>query len=102
MIEKLNGVLSKAISKYLIGKPRTLWDLYVQPATYYARIRTHTTTEASPFTLLYGVNPRLLSDETGPIPETNETRVDPKEFIETERAEAHRRTMLRSEQNKRA
>ena len=102
MVERLNGVLGKAISKYLVGKSRKTWDLYVQQATYYARIRTHATTESSPFRLLYGVHPRLISDEMGPSPEREETRDDPGEFIETERAEAHRRTVLRGEQNKRA
>jgi hypothetical protein len=64
MVERLNGVLGKATSKYLVGKPRKIRDLYVPQATYYARIRTHTTTESSPFKLLYGVHPRLVSDET--------------------------------------
>ena len=102
MVEKLNGVLGKAISKYLVGQPRKSWDLFVQRVTYYARIRTHTTTEVSPFRLLYGVHPRLLSDEVGPTPESDNTREDPGEFIETQRAEAHRRTTLRAQQNARA
>jgi len=99
-VERLNGIFGQSISKYLVGKPRKMWDLYLAPALFHARVRTHTTTEFSAFYTLYGVQPRLVGDETGPTPETDETRSDPAGFLETVRAEAARRTEFRNEQNK--
>ena len=101
MVENLNGTLGRSIAKYLVGQPRKCWDLYLNQALYHARVRTHTTTEQSPFYMLYGVHPRLLDDEVGPMPETDDLREDPGPMMETIRAETQRRTELREKTNKR-
>ena len=61
-VENLNGLLSCMLTKYLLGKPTHLWDKYLHQALFAARIHTHTTTNHSPFYLLYGVNPHIPSD----------------------------------------
>ena len=61
-VENLNGLLGRMLTKYLLSKPTRLWDEYLHQALFAARIRTHATTDHSPFYLLYGVNPRIPSD----------------------------------------
>jgi transposase InsO family protein len=101
LVERLNGVLGHSVAKYLVGKPRKMWDLYLDNALYHARVRTHSTTEQSPFYMLYGVHPRLIVNDVGPMPETDAVRDDPGPMLETTRAEAQRLTELRDKQNKR-
>ena len=66
-VESLNGLIGKMITKYLLGKPTKLWDLYVDQALFACRVRTHSTTKASPYYLVYGKHPRLLGDDNYPL-----------------------------------
>ena len=62
-VENLNGSLGKMLTKYLMGKPTRLWDTFLSQALFALRVRLHATTKKSPFYLVYGINPRLPSDE---------------------------------------
>src|SRR5438046_10062096 len=62
-VESLNGLLRRMLTKYLLGKPTKLWDLYLDQALFACRVHTHSTTETSPYYLVYGKHPRLVSDE---------------------------------------
>ena len=62
-VESLNGLLGRMLTKYLLGKPTKLWDLYLDQALFACRVRTHSTTETSPYYLVYGKHPRLVGDE---------------------------------------
>ena len=61
-VENLNRLLGCMLIKYLLSKPTCLWDEYLHQVLFAARICTHTMTDHSPFYLLYGVNPCILSD----------------------------------------
>ena len=101
-VERFNGVIGKMLTKYCIGQPRKAWDLYLDQALFATRIRTHTTTGFSPFYLLYGVNPTLPSDASGPSPEGYEERIDPAPFLSRDRAQAFKDTMARAKTNEKA
>ena len=88
------------LTKYCIGRPIKDWDIYLNQALFATRIRTHTTTGFSPFYLLYGVNPQLPGDASGPTPELYDERVDPAPFLSRDRAEAFKKTMKRAKENK--
>ena len=62
-VENLNGTLGKMLTKYLIGKPTRLWDRFLAQALFATRVRLHAVSKRSPFYLVYGINPRLPSDE---------------------------------------
>ena len=62
-VESLNGLLGNILTKYLLGKPTKLWDQYLDQALFACRVRTHSTTQTSPFYLVYGKHPRLLGDD---------------------------------------
>ena len=62
-VESLNGLLGRMLTKYLLGKPTRMWDLYLDQALFACRVRTHATTETSPYYLVYGKHPRLVGDE---------------------------------------
>jgi len=66
-VESLNGLLGRMITKYLLGKPTKLWDLYLDQALFACRVRTHATTKTSPYYLIYGKHPRLLGDDNYPL-----------------------------------
>jgi hypothetical protein len=66
-VENLNGLLGRILTKYLMGKPTRLWDEYLPQALFAARVRSHAVAGRSPFYLVYGVNPRIPSDENVPI-----------------------------------
>ena len=51
-VESLNGLLGRMITKYLLGKPTKLWDLYLDQALFACRVRTHATTKTSPYYLV--------------------------------------------------
>ena len=51
------------LTKYLLGKPTKLWDLYLDQALFACRVHTHSTTETSPYYLVYEKHPRLVGDE---------------------------------------
>lgn len=62
-VESFNGLIGRLLTKMLIGKPTRLWDEYLPAALFSARVRSHSTQRMSPFFLVYGVEPRLPSDE---------------------------------------
>jgi hypothetical protein len=69
-VENLNGLLGAMLTKYCMGLPTRVWDLYLHQALAAARFREHTVTKRSPFYLVYGVHPRLVGDkEPGAISE---------------------------------
>ena len=101
-VKRFNGTLSKMLIKYCIGQSIKDWDKYLNQTLFATRIRTHTTTGFSPFYLLYGINPHLPGDASGPTPDRYDERIDPAPFLSRERAEAFRKTMQRAMKNKKA
>ena len=67
-VERLNGIIGNMLSKFMLGKPTKLWDLYLDQALFACRVRTHTTNKTSPFYLLYGRHPHLLGDLNKALP----------------------------------
>ena len=61
-VERLNGIMGTMLGKLLLNKPMKLWDLYLDQAVFACRVRTYTTTNTSPFYLLYGRHPHFLGD----------------------------------------
>jgi hypothetical protein len=57
------------VSKLLFGKPTKYWDLYLDQALFACRIRTNQTTKTSPFYLLYGQQPHIISDTNHTYPQ---------------------------------
>ena len=101
-VESLNGTLGNMLTKYLLNRPRSHWDRYLDQALFAARIRTHSTTRFSPFYMLYGRQPRLPMDENGITPLTDNVREDKLPLFETLRMEALRNTEERALKNKQA
>ena len=102
-VERLNGILEGMISKMLFGKPTKLWDLYLDTPLFASRIRTNTTTNTSPFYLLYGQHPHLHGDPHHALP-TDAPAADHQERIRTmssARQEATRATYERALQDRR-
>lgn len=66
-VGSLNGLLGNMLTKYLMGKPTKLWDQYLDQALFACRVRIHSTTQTSPFYLVYGKHPRLLGDDNYPL-----------------------------------
>lgn len=62
-IKRLNGTLSKTISKLLHNKPKDQWQEQLAQALMVARIRTNRGTGYSPFELTYGYQPNITSQE---------------------------------------
>jgi transposase InsO family protein len=95
-VERFNGLLGSILTRYLMGKPTKLWDQYLSQALFATRVRVHATTKQSPFYLLYGIHPRLPSDENPirPIEIANPTDSHEKRIAElaNARTEANRRT----------
>jgi len=101
-VESLNGLIGNMITKYLLGKPTKLWDLYLDQALFACRVRTHSTTHTSPFYLVYGKHPRLLGDDNHPLdvntpPQDYKPRI---EAVQSARQEASRVTYERALQAK--
>ncbi|KAE8217789.1 hypothetical protein CF326_g9340, partial [Tilletia indica] len=61
-VESLNGQIGRTLTRLLVGKPTRLWDRYLSQTLFACRVRTHSTSGYSPFTLVYGVDPRLPDD----------------------------------------
>ena len=61
-VENFNGLVGRMLTKYLMGKPTRLWDEYLTQAVFAARVREHTVSKRSPYFLVYGVHPRITSD----------------------------------------
>jgi hypothetical protein len=97
-VESLNGLIGSMITKYLLGKPTKLWDLYLDQALFACRVRTHSTTHTSPYYLVYGQHPRLLGDDNHPLdvdvpPQDYHARI---EAVQSARQEASRVTYERA------
>jgi hypothetical protein len=67
-VERLNGILGGRLSKFLLGKPTKLWDLYLDKVIFACRVRIYTTNKTSPFYLVYGRHPHLLGDDNKALP----------------------------------
>src|SRR5271170_5245666 len=99
-VESLNGLLGRMITKYLLGKPTKLWDLYLDQALFACRVRTHATTKTSPFYLLYGRQPHLFGDPNLALPteavaDGYEKRLERVQLARTEANRAiHERALL--------
>ncbi|OQD79113.1 hypothetical protein PENSOL_c337G01743, partial [Penicillium solitum] len=65
-VENFNGLVGRMLTKYLMGKPTRLWDEYLTQAVFAARVREHAVSKRSPYYLVYGVHPRVSSDESHP------------------------------------
>ncbi|QQK39479.1 Ribonuclease H-like protein [Penicillium digitatum] len=61
-VENFNGLLGRMLTKYCMGKPTRVWDLYLAQALFATRVREHATSGKSPFYLVYGTHPRLPGD----------------------------------------
>jgi hypothetical protein len=101
MVERLNRTLGKAISKYLAGSPVKDWDLYLDKALMAARVTSHNTTGYSPFYLLYGVEPKLPTDDKGITPLEGEVRGYEMPLLGKAREEARKRSEARGQRNAR-
>lgn len=62
-VENFNGLLGRMLTKYCMGKPTRVWDLYLPQALFATRVREHATSGKSPFYLVYGTHPRLPGDK---------------------------------------
>ena len=67
-VERLNGIVGGMLSKYMLGKPLKIWDLYLDQALFACRVRTSRTAKTSPFYLVYGQQPQLVGDPTSALP----------------------------------
>lgn len=63
MVENFNGLLGNILTKMLVNQPTILWDQYLMQATFSIRIRIHSSKGKSPYSLLFGRDPRLPSDD---------------------------------------
>ncbi|CEP10491.1 hypothetical protein, partial, partial [Parasitella parasitica] len=61
-VEKLNGTLGKAIKKLALENPLE-WDNHVDAVLYAYRTKAHAVVNVSPFELLYGQQPRAISQD---------------------------------------
>jgi transposase InsO family protein len=61
MVERMHGVLGSLITKMSTGSA-SKWDEFLPAAVFLLNSRTHTTTGFSPFSLVYGFQPRLPGD----------------------------------------
>ena len=89
-VERLNGIVGGMLSKYMLGKPLRIWDLYLDQALFACRVRTSRTTKTSPFYLVYGQQPRLIGDPMSALPndatpEGHEKRL---QLVQSARAQA--------------
>ena len=84
----------------LVNQPVILWDQYLPQALFATRIRVHATTRKSPYSLLFGVDPRLPTDENPPRPLNIETDWDSVlariNTLQYSRIEANRRLIDRA------
>jgi hypothetical protein len=61
MVERVHGVLGNLITKMSMGSP-SKWDEFLPSATFILNARTHNVTGYTPFSLVYGFQPRLPGD----------------------------------------
>ena len=101
LVKRLNGLLGDCITKYLAGTPVKHWTVYLQQALFAARIRTHQTIRYWPFYLLYGVEPKLATDDKGVAPLQSDTRGYEVPLLEYARFDAQNKTTIRGQRNAR-
>ncbi|KAH9245031.1 hypothetical protein BASA81_017509 [Batrachochytrium salamandrivorans] len=65
MVERMHAMLGHGLTTLVHGK-RDRWDEYLPQVLLALRTRTHAVTKFSPFFLLFGIHPRLPTDETPP------------------------------------
>ncbi|KAH9267454.1 hypothetical protein BASA83_009993 [Batrachochytrium salamandrivorans] len=65
MVERMHAMLGHGLTTLVHGK-RDRWDEYLPQVLLALRTRTHSVTGFSPFFLLFGIHPRLPTDETPP------------------------------------
>ncbi|KAH6597230.1 hypothetical protein BASA50_004581 [Batrachochytrium salamandrivorans] len=65
MVERTHSMLGHGLTTLVHGK-RDRWDEYLPQVLLALRTRTHAVTGFSPFFLLFGIHPRLPTDETPP------------------------------------
>jgi hypothetical protein len=97
-VESLNGLIGSMLTKYLLGKPTKMWDLYLDQALFACRVRTHSTTQTSPYQLVYGQHPHLAGDDNYPLDiDTPIVDHEPRiEAMQSARQEASRATYERA------
>jgi flagellar biosynthesis GTPase FlhF len=64
--ERTNGILGRALTKYVGNKMRHKWDLFLDQAVFACRTRIHSVSKKSPFYLVYGIEPLVPGDPTRP------------------------------------
>ncbi|KAH9255961.1 hypothetical protein BASA81_005998 [Batrachochytrium salamandrivorans] len=65
MVERMHAMLGHELTTLVHGK-RDRWDEYLPQVLLALRTRTHAVTKFSPFFFLFGIHPRLPTDETPP------------------------------------
>ncbi|KAH6601294.1 hypothetical protein BASA50_001687 [Batrachochytrium salamandrivorans] len=65
MVERMHSMLGHGLTTLVHGK-RDRWDEYLPQVLLALRTRTHAVTGFSPFYLMFGIHPRLPTDETPP------------------------------------
>lgn len=63
-VERMNGMLGTQLTKKLLYDPVARWDECVHEALFDIRVRCHSATKTSPFTLVYGMEPRVEGTQT--------------------------------------
>lgn len=66
LVERMHAVLGPMIAKSCENMTQK-WPLFVAPAVFALNTRTHTVTGVSPFSLVYGFNPKLPGDTDPPF-----------------------------------
>jgi transposase InsO family protein len=66
MVESMHRMINHGITT-AIDNDRSRWDEELAQVLFAIRVRTHSVTKYSPFTLVYGIEPRLFSDGEPPI-----------------------------------
>ena len=60
----MNGILGTQLIKKLLYDPVARWDECVHKALFDIRVRCHSAIKMSPFTLVYGMEPRVEGTQT--------------------------------------
>jgi transposase InsO family protein len=94
-VENFNGLIGRMLTKYLINKPIKAWDLYLSTATVAARYHEHTNTGFSPYYLVYGMHPRIPSDDSE-LPQSFSSREVELEHVQDARTKANELLLARA------
>ena len=63
-VERMNGMLGTQLTKKLLYDPVARWDECVHESLFDIRVRCHSASRISPFTLVYGMEPRIEGTQT--------------------------------------